>query len=197
MINLVREHRAGKLELFAPPCKPGPPPGTVPARDRVRGRVIGVRRHGLSAYEISARLSAQGTRLNRASVTRPHLWLTSENISSDHRISETRPSYPEAESPRPQRKGQFLLRGDAGLPACGAGPVSRERPAVPAGPLESDPGGFVPGAVRLAVLADVLDGVEMGAWDLRVVRWLAGLDTSTALTIASWIARAREAGRGR
>jgi hypothetical protein len=65
---------------------------------------------------------------------------------------------------------------------------------APAGPLESDPGGFVPEAVRLAVLAGVLDGVELGEWDLRVVRWLAGLDTSTAMTIASWIARAREAG---
>src|SRR6266566_8366128 len=40
MINLVREHRAGKLELFAPPRKPGPAPGTAPARDSVRGRVI-------------------------------------------------------------------------------------------------------------------------------------------------------------
>jgi len=68
MINLVREHRAGKLELFAPPRKPGPPPGTAPARDRVQGRVIGLRRQGLSAYEISARLSAEGTPLNRTSV---------------------------------------------------------------------------------------------------------------------------------
>ena len=68
MINLVREHRAGKLQLFAPPRKPGPPPGTAPARDRVRGRVIGLRRQGLSSYEISARLSAEGTPLNRTSV---------------------------------------------------------------------------------------------------------------------------------
>jgi len=68
MINLVRDHRAGKLELFAPPRKPGPPPGTAPARDRVRGRVIGLRRQGLSSYEISARLSAEGTPLNRTSV---------------------------------------------------------------------------------------------------------------------------------
>ena len=50
---------------------------------------------------------------------------------------------------------------------------------------------------RSAVLAGVLDGVELGGWDRRVAGWLAGLDTSTALTIASWIARAREAGRGR
>ncbi|MGH3193304.1 MAG: hypothetical protein ACRDOL_39850 [Streptosporangiaceae bacterium] len=62
MINLVREYRAGKLELFAPPKKPGPPPGTAPAEERARGRVIGLRRQGLSSYEISARLSAEGTR---------------------------------------------------------------------------------------------------------------------------------------
>jgi hypothetical protein len=74
--------------------------------------------------------------------------------------------------------------------------VSAGRPAVPAGPLESAPGGFVPGEERAAFLAGVLDGVELGGWDLRVAGWLAGLDTSTALTIASWIARAREAGPG-
>ena len=70
-------------------------------------------------------------------------------------------------------------------------------PGVADGPLESAPGGFVPEAERLAVLAGVLDGVEMGAWDRRVAGWLAGLDTSTALTIASWIARGRESGQGR
>jgi hypothetical protein len=68
---------------------------------------------------------------------------------------------------------------------------------VPAGPLESDPCGFLPGEERSAVLAGVLDGVEMGSWDLRVAGWLAGLDTSTMVTIASWIARARETGPGR
>jgi hypothetical protein len=69
--------------------------------------------------------------------------------------------------------------------------------AVPAGPLESDPGGFVPQAERSAILAGVLDGVVLGAWDRRVAGWLAGLDTSTMLTVASWIARSREAGQGR
>jgi hypothetical protein len=68
MINLVRDWRAGKLELLAPPRKPGPPPGAAPAKDRARGRVIGLRRQGLSSYEISARLSAEGTPLNRTSV---------------------------------------------------------------------------------------------------------------------------------
>jgi hypothetical protein len=69
--------------------------------------------------------------------------------------------------------------------------------AVPAGPLEADPGGFLLDAERLAVLAGVLDGVELGDWDRRVAGWLTGLDTSTLLTIASWIARAREAGQAR
>ncbi len=68
MINLVREYRAGKLELFAPPRKPGPPPGTAPAKDAARGRVIELRRQGLSTYEISARLAAGGTPLNRTGV---------------------------------------------------------------------------------------------------------------------------------
>ncbi|MGH3125193.1 MAG: hypothetical protein ACRDOC_19275 [Streptosporangiaceae bacterium] len=68
---------------------------------------------------------------------------------------------------------------------------------VPAGPLESAPGGFVPQAERSAILAGVLGGVELGAWDRRVAGWLTELDTSTMLTIASWIARAREAGQGR
>ena len=68
MIDLVRQHRAGKLELFAPPRKPGPPPGTAPAKDRARGRAIELRRQGLSAYEISRRLGAEGTPLNRTSV---------------------------------------------------------------------------------------------------------------------------------
>ena len=74
--------------------------------------------------------------------------------------------------------------------------MSGARP-VPAGPLESAPRGFVPGEERSALLAGVLDGVELGAWDQQVASWLAGLDTCTALTIASWIARSRAAGRPR
>jgi transposase len=68
MVNLVREWRTGRLELFAPPRKPGPPPGVAPAKDRARGRVIQLRRQGLSTYEISARLAAEHTPLNRTSV---------------------------------------------------------------------------------------------------------------------------------
>jgi transposase len=68
VINLVREYRAGTLQLFAPPRKPGPPPGVAPAKDRARARVIELRRDGLSTYEISARLAREGRPLNRTSV---------------------------------------------------------------------------------------------------------------------------------
>ena len=68
---------------------------------------------------------------------------------------------------------------------------------VPAGPLESDPGGFWPQEERAAVLAGVLDGIELGAWDRRVAGWLAELDTPTLVTVTSWIARARAAGQRR
>ena len=95
---------------------------------------------------------------------------------------------------RPQRKRQFLLRGYAGLPACGA---RAARGGVPAGPLESGPGGFAPQEERAVLLAGVLDGVELGAWDRRVAGWLTELDTSTLVTVASWIARSRAAGQSR
>jgi transposase len=68
MVDLVRQHRAGKLDLFAAPKKPGPPPGAAPAKERVRGRVVELRRQGYSTYEISGRLAAEGTPLNRTSV---------------------------------------------------------------------------------------------------------------------------------
>ena len=68
MVNLVRDYRAGELELFALPRRPGPPPGTAPAKEKVRGRVVQLRRQGLSVYEISARLAADATPLNRTSV---------------------------------------------------------------------------------------------------------------------------------
>lgn len=68
MVDLVKRFRAGKVDLFAPPGRPGPPPGTAPAKERVRARVIALRRQGLSTYEISARLGAESTPLNRTSV---------------------------------------------------------------------------------------------------------------------------------
>ena len=68
---------------------------------------------------------------------------------------------------------------------------------MPAGPVEVPPAGCVSGAVQAQILAGVLAGIELGAWDQRILGWLAGLDASTVLTVASWIARSRAAGPGR
>ena len=68
MIDLARQHRVGKLALFAPPGRPGRRAGAGSRKGAVRARVIELRREGLSTYEISARLAAEGTPLNRTSV---------------------------------------------------------------------------------------------------------------------------------
>jgi hypothetical protein len=66
LASLVRDSRAGKLALFAEPGKPGRK--RAPKKDAARGRVIGLRRQGLSAHEISTRLAAEGSPLNRTGV---------------------------------------------------------------------------------------------------------------------------------
>ncbi len=68
MVDLARQHRAGRLVLFAPPGKPGRRPGAAPRKDAARAKVIALRREGLSVYEISSRLAVTGTPLNRTSV---------------------------------------------------------------------------------------------------------------------------------
>jgi len=75
--------------------------------------------------------------------------------------------------------------------------VSAAGPVVPAGPVETPPRGFVPADGLAEILAGVLAGVELGAWDRRVAAWVAGVDACTVLTIASWIARSRAAGTAR
>jgi hypothetical protein len=52
-------------------------------------------------------------------------------------------------------------------------------------------------ADRVAALLEPLDGVELGAYDRRIVHWLADWDVSTVGTIASLFYRAREAGGAR
>ena len=64
--SLLRDFRAGRLELCAPPGRPGPK--RTPAKDRARARVLELRRAGRSVHEISARLRAEGTPLNRTGV---------------------------------------------------------------------------------------------------------------------------------
>src|SRR6266568_4603434 len=59
MASLVRDFRAGRLKLFTPPGKPGR--SSAPATDRARGRVVELRRQGLSVHEISSKLADEGT----------------------------------------------------------------------------------------------------------------------------------------
>ena len=66
LASLVRDFRAGKLALFAEPGRPGRK--SAPKKDAARGRVVELRRHGLSVHEISARLAAEGRPLNRTGV---------------------------------------------------------------------------------------------------------------------------------
>jgi hypothetical protein len=75
---------------------------------------------------------------------------------------------------------------------------------IPTGPIETRPDGAIPypehGAPRGAVadlfrgeLLAALDGVELGAYDRRIVDWLAGWDGTTVATVCSWLVRARSA----
>jgi hypothetical protein len=68
-------------------------------------------------------------------------------------------------------------------------PATPQPPSVPRGPIQTAPRGCLPATGRAQILAGALAGLELGAWDRRILHWLAGWDTSTALTIASWITR--------
>ncbi|MCP3805415.1 hypothetical protein NLX83_39725 [Allokutzneria sp. A3M-2-11 16] len=50
-------------------------------------------------------------------------------------------------------------------------------------------------AVRRAALMQPLADVELGEFDVRIIEWLTGWEPSTVATVASWLHRAREAGR--
>ena len=66
MASLLRDFRAGKVQMFTPPARPGPK--SAPAKDRARARVVQLRHEGLSVHEISSRLRAEATPLNRTGV---------------------------------------------------------------------------------------------------------------------------------
>ena len=67
LASLVRDLRAGRLTVFAPAGTPGRK--SAPKKDAARGRVIELRRDGLSVYEISTRLTQEGTPLGRTAVS--------------------------------------------------------------------------------------------------------------------------------
>jgi transposase len=67
LASLVRDLRAGRLTVFAPPGVPGRK--SAPRKDAARARAIELRRDGLSVYEISTRLTSEGTPLGRTAVS--------------------------------------------------------------------------------------------------------------------------------
>jgi hypothetical protein len=70
-------------------------------------------------------------------------------------------------------------------------------PRIPTGPLEQEPTPlFLPVVDRQWLLYHALANIRLGAWDQRIVDWLAkSTDTSTLLTILSLIERAKAAER--
>lgn len=64
-----------------------------------------------------------------------------------------------------------------------SGPADRE----PRGPVTPEPD-------RAAFLVAALDGVDLGAYDRRIIAWLARLDDPTCRTVVAWLVRARRAG---
>ncbi len=66
---------------------------------------------------------------------------------------------------------------------------------APMEPLDHQPGGgYVDPQDREAVLREALRGVELGAYDERIVAWMVQLfDDSTMRTVVSLIERARRA----
>src|ERR1035438_869223 len=67
LASLVRDLRAGRLTVFAPPGVPGP--RSAPRKDAARARAIELRRDGLPVYEIATRLTSEGTPLGRTAVS--------------------------------------------------------------------------------------------------------------------------------
>ena len=63
------------------------------------------------------------------------------------------------------------------------------------GPIEAAPyHGYCPPEVRQEAFAAVLEGVETGAYDRRIITWLAQWDDTTCRTIASLMWPCRLAG---
>ena len=66
---------------------------------------------------------------------------------------------------------------------------------IPAGLVEAAPYlGYCPPELRQEAFAAVVEGVETGAYDRRIIAWLAQCDDTTCRTIASLLWRCRLAG---
>lgn len=80
--------------------------------------------------------------------------------------------------------------------------ITTPQAAATYGPIETCPHSLTPphteydhaGSTQFhGALLQALDGVELGAWDRRILDWLAGWDTSTVAVVVSLLHRARRA----
>ncbi|MEV7684492.1 hypothetical protein [Streptomyces bungoensis] len=67
-------------------------------------------------------------------------------------------------------------------------------PSVPTGPVDTEPTGFYARDAQAAVLRETLtaSGVDLGAYDLGLIDWLAGWEWGTVAVIIAWVARAAQ-----
>lgn len=70
--------------------------------------------------------------------------------------------------------------------------MTSDLPVLPSGPIDREPVDYRLPAEKETILRATLAaaGVELGAYDERIVQWLAGWEWGTAAVIASWIGRA-------
>ena len=55
---------------------------------------------------------------------------------------------------------------------------------VPAGPVEAPPAGFVPEAGQAEILAAMLAGIELGAWDRWILGWFGRVEPPLTAVVA-------------
>jgi hypothetical protein len=62
---------------------------------------------------------------------------------------------------------------------------------VPIGPVDREPRGRLDQVGREAVLCEALTAasVELGAYDQRILGWLAGWEPATVVVVVSWLRR--------
>lgn len=73
------------------------------------------------------------------------------------------------------------------------GPFETEREArAAAGPLPDDPHAWPAANAALIVAACTEAGVYLGAYDERIIHWLAGYEPATCAVVAGLISRAHE-----
>jgi len=78
--------------------------------------------------------------------------------------------------PRPSYSTDLLASLDQAGAGQGDPGATPPHAYIPAGPVEAAPYlGYCPPEVRQEAFAAVLDGVETGAYDRRIVAWLTGV----------------------